>query len=165
MSTKPAGYSATQITLHWIIAVLVIFQLIMGEDIKPAYRAFSRGNTPAEADLFWANIHVYVGIAIFVLALLRVVVLLRRGAPEPPADEHRLLKMAARATHGILYLVILGMPISGGVAWYFGIHDAGEVHEMAKPVIIAVVVLHVAAALWHHFVKRNDVLKRMVRPA
>lgn len=165
MSTKPAGYSVTQIALHWIIAVLVIFQLIMGEDIKPAYRAFSRGNTPAEADLFWANIHVYVGIAIFVLALLRVVVLLRRGAPEPPADEHRLLKMAARATHGILYLVILGMPISGGVAWYFGIHDAGEVHEMAKPVIIAVVVLHVAAALWHHFVKRNDVLKRMVRPA
>ena len=89
MSTKPAGYSTTQIALHWIIAVLVIFQLIMGEDIKPAYRAFSRGNTPAEADLFWANIHVYVGIAIFVLALLRVVVLLRRGAPEPPADEHR----------------------------------------------------------------------------
>ncbi len=60
-----------QIMLHWTIAALVVLQLLLGEDIKPAYRAFSRGTEPAAADLFNANLHVYVGLAVLLLAIWR----------------------------------------------------------------------------------------------
>ena len=56
------------------------------------------------------------------------------------------------------------MPLTGATAWLFGVELAGEVHEFLKNVLIAVVALHIAGALYEHFVTRSDVLKRMLRP-
>jgi cytochrome b561 len=154
-----------QILLHWVIAALIVLQLIIGEDIKPAYRAFSRGTEPVAGDIFNANIHVYVGLAVLVLAIWRFAVRLRDGVPAAPPDESVLLKRIAASAHLVLYLFIFGMPITGGLAWYFGFGAIGELHELAKPVIIVVVGLHAAAALWQHFYVKSDVLVRMLRPA
>lgn len=165
VSDERAGYTGTQILLHWAIAALVVVQLVLGEDIKPAYRAFSRGTAPTAADLFNANIHVYLGLAVLVLAIWRLAVRLQRGAPAAPSGESVVLKRIAAATHLVLYLVIIGMPVTGALAWYFGLATMGGVHELAKPVIIVVVSLHAAAALWQHFYVKSDVLVRMLRPA
>lgn len=165
VSGEPTGYSATQIVLHWLIAALVVFQLLLGEDIKPAYRAFNRGGEAAPADMFNANLHVYVGLAVLLLAIWRLAVRLRRGAPALPNEEGVVLKWIASATHFVLYLFIFGMPVTGALAWYFGLSSMGEVHELAKPVIIVVVGLHAAAALWQHFYGRSDVLLRMLKPS
>jgi cytochrome b561 len=161
----PVGYTATQIVLHWAIAALIIFQLVLGEDIKPAYRAFARGTEPASADVFNANLHVYAGLAVLALALWRLAIRLMRGVPKAPSGESAALKWVAGATHSLLYLFIFGMPVTGVLAWYFGLRFIGEVHELAKPVIIAVVTLHAFAALWQHFYAKSDVLVRMLRPA
>ena len=161
---RPTGYSATQIALHWTIAVLVILQLIIGEDIVPAYRAYRSGTEVSADALFDANIHVYVGIAILVLALARLALRLIRGVPAYPDGGSKAQRVAAMAIHGLLYLAILGMPVTGALAWFLGVGAAGEVHELAKPVIIAAVVLHTAGALWQHFYLRSDVLRRMLRP-
>lgn len=165
VAKEPAGYSATQILLHWVIAALVVLQLVLGEDIKPAYRAFSDGNPPAAADLLNANIHVYVGLAVLALAVWRLALRLQSGAPAAPSEESILLKRIAAATHLLLYLFIFGMPITGALAWYFGLGAMGEIHELAKPVIIVVIGLHAVAALWQHFFVKSDVLVRMLRPA
>jgi cytochrome b561 len=50
------------------------------------------------------------------------------------------------------------------LAWYFGMGEIGELHEIGKPVIIVAVAVHAAGALWQHFVARTDVLRRMLRP-
>lgn len=161
----PAGYSASQIALHWIIAVLVVFQLLFGDMIAHAWRAFRRGAEPAAADLFAANIHVYVGIAVLVLAVWRFALRLRRGVPALPAGEGPVAVWLARIAHFLLYLFIFGMPVTGMVAWFGMIEPAGEIHETMKPVIIIVVALHAAGALWQHFGARTDVLRRMLKPA
>ncbi len=160
----PTGYSSLQIALHWIIAALVIFQVLFGEDIIPAFRAFLRGTESTADELLAADIHVYVGIAIFVLAMIRLVIRITRGAPAAPAGESAVQKWIGVATHMVLYGVILGMPISGGIAWYMGIEAAGQIHEIGKPVIILFVALHTIGALYQHFVVKSDVLMRMLRP-
>lgn len=165
VANEPAGYTATQILLHWAIAALIVLQLVIGEDIKPAYQAFSRGSAPAADDLFNANIHVYVGLAVLVLAVWRLAIRLQRGVPVAPPEESAALKWVAAATHFLLYLFIFGMPITGALAWYFSFGTMAEIHELAKPVIIVVVGLHAAAALWQHFFVKSDVLVRMLRPA
>jgi cytochrome b561 len=161
---QPRDYSGSQIVLHWIIAALVVVQLVLGKDIAPAYRAMRRGTEASAADLFNADIHVYLGLAILALACLRFGIRFFRGVPAAPAGESVFQKWTAAAAHFLLYLTIFGMPITGLLAWYLGIHVAGEVHSLAKPVIIAVVLLHAAGALWQHFVAKSDVLVRMLWP-
>lgn len=78
---KPLGYNSTQIVLHWLIAALLIFQIVMGEQIVPAYRAFRKGMEASADDLLNADIHVYVGVAVLVLAILRLAIRFGRGAP------------------------------------------------------------------------------------
>ena len=59
---------------------------------------------------------------------------------------------------------MIGMPVTGMLAWYLGVAEMGEIHETAKLAIVLIVALHAAGALWQHFVARNDVLLRILRP-
>lgn len=161
---KPVGYSSAQIALHWIIAALVIFQLFMGDQIAPAYRALRRGTEASAADLLNANIHIYVGIAVLVLSVVRLGFRLKRGAPTQPAHETALQRVLASVTHWVLYGIIIGMPVTGLMAWYLGLRDMGEIHEAAKLAIIVVVALHMVGAFWQHFVAKTDVFARMLKP-
>ena len=150
-----------QIMLHWTIAALVVLQLLLGEDIKPAYRAFSRSTEPAAADLFNANLHVYVGLAVLLLAIWRFAI---RSATRRSGRAARG-KRCVETDRGRPFPAVFSfMPITG--RWHgtsaFGM---GEIHELAKPVVIIVVGLHAAAALWQHFYLKSDVLVRMLRPA
>jgi len=164
IQARPPGYTMTQIVLHWLIAALVVFQLVFGEEIAPAYRALRRGTEAPASDLFNADIHVYIGLLILVLAVARFALRLRYGVPPAPEGESAVQKWIAAATHFILYLAIFGMPITGMLAWYLGIGAMGEVHQFAKPVIIIAIALHAAGALWQHFVAKTDVLTRMLKP-
>lgn len=164
MSSHPTGYTTAQIVLHWVIAALVIFQLVFGEDIVPAFRAFRQGTEPQADALVSANLHVYVGLAVLVLAVLRLALRMRYGAPPLPADENIALQYIAKLAHVVLYAAIFLMPLTGALAWYLGLGNIGEVHEIGKPVIIVVVAVHAAGALWQHFVARTDVLSRMLKP-
>ncbi|MBB6408884.1 cytochrome b/b6 domain-containing protein [Mesorhizobium sangaii] len=96
---EPAAYTGAQILLHFTIAVLIVLQLVIGEDIKPAYRAFSRGTESAAGDIFNANIHVYVGLAVLVLTIWRFAVRLWEGVPAAPPEKSVLQKRVAAAAH------------------------------------------------------------------
>ncbi|MBX3530862.1 MAG: cytochrome b [Rhizobiaceae bacterium] len=163
-TVKPTGYRLSQVVLHWVIAALVFFQLIFGEDIGPAFDAYLESRAPQPDALLSANIHAYVGIAIFVLALARLALRARYGAPPAPEGEPAWQRYLAAGAHLVLYACIVLLPISGAVAWYFELGDVGEIHQLGKPVLIVVITLHAGAALWQHFVARTDVLKRMLRP-
>jgi cytochrome b561 len=164
MHSHPTGYTRAQIILHWVIAALVIFQIVFGEDIVPAFRAFMQGTEPASDAMLPANLHVYIGLAILMLAIVRVALRIRYGAPPVPADENVILKYVAVLAHLILYAAIIMMPLTGALAWYFGMKEIGELHEIGKPVIILVVAIHAVGALWQHFGARSDVFRRMLRP-
>ena len=158
------GYSTAQIALHWTIAVLVVVQIVLHDGIIAAYAAVRGVGTATEADLFLADLHVAFGIAVFALALLRVALRVRRGAPPPPQDEHPALRMAARATHLALYALILLMPVTGGLTWFGGVEAMAELHRAGKTAILVLVGLHILGALYQHFYLRTNVLRRMLRP-
>ena len=154
------SFSLPQVLLHWIVALLVLMQFLNDDAVGRALRAMRRdGAAPG----FLAMAHVYVGIAILALALWRIALRLRRGAPPPHAGEPAVLRFAAAATHALLYLLLLALPLSGLAAWYGGIRPAAELHETLKPVLLAVVALHVAGALYQALVLRSGVVTRMVR--
>ena len=149
-------YTLGQIVLHWAIAALVVWQLVFGEAMEALEH-------PARADateLFLANSHIWVGIAILALVALRIVLRLVQGAP--PLDEsHRLTALLAKAAHLAFYILLVAMPVTGLMAYYGGL-PTGDLHELGKPLFIVLIALHVAATLWHQFVRRDGTLRRML---
>ncbi|HBZ44295.1 MAG TPA: cytochrome B, partial [Maritimibacter sp.] len=102
--------------------------------------------------------------AILLLVVWRFSIKARRGAPALPDEEPKLLKLTAHLTHIVLYLLMVLVPVSGLIAWFLASQSAGEVHEIAKSVLLVLVGLHFAGALFQKFVLKSNVMERMVRP-
>lgn len=166
MMTHPVrnGYSLAQIVLHWAVVVLVIAQYLGHDAMEDAWDTIRDGGTPSAETLFGANMHAAIGATILVLALIRLYLRFTRGAPPVPKENPAPLRFVAKATHVLLYALIIGLPLGGAAAWFFGVAPAAGVHSLGTKVLFFVAILHVLGALYEHFVAHTDVLKRMLRP-
>ena len=162
LSKTSAGYSRAQVILHWVIAALILFQLLVHEDMERAFDGMMEGGTTAGVNPLP---HIIVGSAILILAAMRLVIRLRHGAPAHPAGQPEILGLFANVVHGLIYLLLFAIPISGLVAWFGGIENAGTVHGgPLRLALIALVLLHIAGALVQQFVLKSGVLMRMLKP-
>lgn len=157
--TKP-GYSRLQILLHWLIALLIIVAWQISDGMGRALRQHLESGGSGFAD---ATLHVWIGVAVFALVLLRIIVRWGQGAPAPVAGTPPLLALVAKLGHALLYLLMIVVPTSGIAAWFLRIGEAGEVHELAADGLMIVALLHALAAIWHQFGRRDGTLTRMVR--
>lgn len=161
---KPLNYSISQRAIHWGMALLILFNLIFSDGMEAWNRAVRKGEAITADMISSANIHAYVGIAILALVLVRIVLRFVQGVPDLPAEEPPVLKLIAAATHGLLYLLMLILPLSGIAKYYFGYELPGELHGgILKVLMWAFIVLHVAGALVQKFYFKTDVLDRMTK--
>jgi cytochrome b561 len=173
-------YDKVAITLHWLMAACIIGMLVLGffmEDITPASLRFQA-----------YDFHKALGITLLFLSFLRLFWRLTHKAPPLPAAMKPVEKLAARGAHWALYALMIGMPFSGWVMssaaakykiTFFGLFQvpflpvpdaarktvggfAHEAHELLAYGLIALLVLHLLAALKHHFINRDDVLSHML---
>lgn len=152
-------YSKIQIILHWVVALLLGLQFLQSDYIGAAWRAARRGQETVFDPLVMA--HVAGGILVLLLVLWRLVIIARKGTAKEVAGTSPLMVLASKATHWSLYLVLVLISGSGLAAWFGMVETAGEVHEVLTSVIIALVGLHVAAALYHHFYLKDGLMLRM----
>ncbi|WP_432785011.1 Cytochrome b561 [Oligella sp. MSHR50489EDL] len=175
MSTS-VRYTSTAIFLHWLMALGLIGTLSLG--------LYMQGLPFSPSKLQFYSWHKWAGITLLLLAIVRLAWRLSHPAPALPAEMGALSKLGAHAIHWLLYLLMLAIPISGwlmssaqgfSVMW-FGIvplpdlvapdPDLGnlltKVHITLNYLLMASIVAHVGAALFHHFIKKDTVLKRMM---
>jgi cytochrome b561 len=157
----PRSYSHLQIALHWVIAALILVQLTINTDMQKAFAQRLSGTTLP--DSAGATFHAVVGIAIVVLAIVRVSIRTRRGVPAPHKDNHPIVNGLSHATHLLLYSFLFFMPITGALAWFTGVELAGVLHELGRLVLIPAMLLHLGGALFEEIVLNQRVIKRMVR--
>ncbi len=161
-STTVTGYSIPQKALHWMMALLILFNLIFSDGMEHWNRLMRRGEPITPDDISSANIHAYVGIAVLVLCLVRLCLRLVQGVPEAPADEPPIARLVAKVTHWAFYAIFLAMPLSGIGKYYFGNDIAGELHGgPIKLLLWALIVLHILGVLVHQFFWRTNLLRRM----
>ncbi|KQR36606.1 cytochrome B [Rhizobium sp. Leaf155] len=161
-STTVTGYSIPQKALHWMMALLILFNLIFSDGMEHWNRLMRRGEPITPDDISSANIHAYVGIAVLVLCLVRLCLRLVQGVPEAPADEPPIAKLVAKVTHWAFYAIFILMPMSGIGKYYFGNDIAGELHGgPIKLLLWALIVLHILGVLVHQFFWRTNLLRRM----
>ena len=163
MAAVTNGYSARQIGLHWLVFLLVAYQWFTGDDMSDLFEA-AHGGPPAAVNPNWATVHVVVGVAVLLLMVWRLGLRHTDGTP-PAAKQHPALQRLASAVHVGLYLDLVLGALVGLIAYYWLPQLAFLHHLMMRPVLLLLIALHVAGAVWHRFVVRDDVVTRMIRPA
>lgn len=176
LRNTPDSWGSLAKLLHWGMAVMIFALIALG------WLAFAWPLTPTKLALFvW---HKSFGILLLGLALLRLLWRLANPTPALPAGTPRWERLAARSSHALLYVLMIAMPLSGWmiqsaanvpfrVFWLFPLPALTApdkaLEELAKKVhfglflaLSMTLALHIFAALRHHWVKRNDVLARML---
>jgi cytochrome b561 len=158
------SYSMLQRALHWLMALLIFFNLIFSDGMEQWNRLMRRGEAITPDDISSANIHAYVGISILLLCLIRLAVRLVQGAPEAPSEEPPLLRLASKVAHWTFYALFVLMPVTGIAKYYFGNDTLGELHGGPLKILLwALIVVHVLGVLVHQFYWKTNVLARMTR--
>ena len=165
MATTPVlGYSLPQKLVHWLMAALMFFNLLFPDGMNAWNRLVRKGETVTPEVIASANIHAYVGVAILALAVIRLILRLTHGAPEEPAEEPAMFRLAARVAHWAFYALFFLLPISGAMAYYGGVAAAGSLHAgPIKALMWVLIVVHIAAVLVHQFYWKTNVATRMTK--
>jgi cytochrome b561 len=93
------GYTGLQICLHWVIALIVLMQLVFGESMTATVDAIAEGGTASAFDQQMASLHYWAGISVLVLVFLRLAMRLWFGAPKAPDSLPPVIAFASRAAH------------------------------------------------------------------
>lgn len=170
-------YSAAQRNLHWLFLVLLILAYVTIE-----FRGeFERG-TPGR--VFMVQSHFWIGISIFALFIPRLLLRFKCGVPliEPALPSWQA--MLGKVVHVAIYVFLFAQPLLGiATAWtdgkaimipFTGIelpallaankdlaHQLEDIHKLLADIFYYLVGFHVLAALYHHFIRKDDTLKRM----
>jgi cytochrome b561 len=168
-------YGIVSQLFHWIIVVLVITQFVLANLADSA---------PTMKKLALLNWHKWSGMTILMLTVLRIIWRFANVVPDMPATTASWQHRAARLSHTLLYVLLVAMPLSGWlmssarnfpVSWFglFTFPDLvgpdralyevfHETHEILAATLLVTAVIHLLAALKHHFIDRDNVLRRML---
>ncbi|MFC5508749.1 MULTISPECIES: cytochrome b [Hyphomicrobiales] len=155
------AFNVYQRTMHWIVPLLCIIQVPTAWAIQRTHLAHGFLK-PAPIDLFLHQVHAWSGWLILLMALLQLAIRLVRGKPLPPDGTSRLEARVASATHIALYGLLIALPVTGTIAMYLTFRVA-PLHRYLSWLLLALVLIHIVAALWHHLYRRDDVLRRMIK--
>ncbi len=150
------GYSGIQIALHWLIAILIVTAWFTGEGAEEAMEVVEDGGVAGFVP------HVAVGLSILALVVVRVLVRLTRGAPAAPGAPGSLTARAADWGHRLIYLLMIAVPLGGISVFFLGL-DVGEIHGLAANLLMLVVLGHALMALYHQYVLKDGLLRRMMK--
>lgn len=175
MGERTETYRWPAITLHWLVAGLILLQIPL------AYYMIGLPLSPDKLGAYaW---HKSLGLCIFGLSAIRLAYRLLRHPP-PPLPGPRWQLTAAAISHGILYFVTFAMPLSGWLnssAANFPVSLFGWItlpdlvgpdpelqqrmellHRLLAYTLMSTLTAHACAALWHHFLRGDDTLRRML---
>lgn len=174
MTGETPRFNPLQRLLHWVMAVCILAMLFIGVGMLSTV-------TPKFLPLM--ETHKSLGVVILVLVLIRLAVRLRYGAPALPKDLPEPMKLAAELSHYVLYALMIAMPLLGlallftadypvvifGRAWVPQMLPQSDslhtlfwnAHYYLAFCFFALVLLHIAAALYHALVRRDGVFESM----
>jgi cytochrome b561 len=176
IDTTVPGYTLTARILHWITAALVLIMVPIGV-------AMANADFGGAQDTLY-HLHRSIGVLLLPIVVIRLIYRLRNPAPPLPADIPWIQQLAAHMTHWGLYTLLIVQPVVGWIAtsayrapilffWLFEVPPIWPVdqafsermfavHRLIGIAIVLLVCAHVGAALFHHFIRKDRVLMRMV---
>ena len=170
-------YDRVAIAFHWLVAILIVANVLLAWSLG----SFDR-HSPVHENLM--TLHKSIGTTVLILAIFRAAWRLAHPIPPLPASVPQWQRLAARTDQGLLYVLIFLMPLTGlidaaafsqPVRFFFLFdlptviahneplgHAAFAVHKIGAKALYVLLFLHASAALYHHYLLKDDVLRRML---
>lgn len=179
-STDFTPYSATARALHWLSAALVLVMAATG--LVMVYRGKDLNIWDQLTNLLYTT-HKTLGLVVLALIIVRLAYRFTRGAPPDEPSLQGLQRFVAHLTHWSIYALLIALPLLGwlGISMFPALGTFGGLkipaltgpdpetskqvlwlHGLLAYLLIALVAMHIAAALYHHTVRRDNVLRRML---
>ncbi len=162
--------------LHWFVSIMILIMLAVGFIMVDM--------PPSDDKWFIYMMHKATGILLLLLVTFRLVWRVINISPSLPQDLSHLQKLASKIAHYFLYLSMFLMPISGILMSLFGDHNINifniftieafeknaqiaslfhETHIIMAFLLVGLIAAHIGAALYHHFIRKDDILVRMIK--
>ncbi len=172
----PLQYDRMLVVLHWVLAIGLFYQLGLGlwmEDIP---------KDPPGVRAGWFNLHKSIGICLGFLILWRLGWRVTHSVPAPPIGNTDFQNKLSQWAHRALYVCMVVLPVSGFMGSSFSPYPVkffglplpklwepspegkelfSEIHEVSAFIMMIIIILHISAAIWHQWVKRDGLLSRM----
>ena len=172
----PLHYDRMLVLLHWVLAIGLFYQLGLGlwmEDIP---------KDPPGIRAEWFNLHKSIGICLGFLILWRLGWRITHSVPASPIGNTDFQNKLSQWAHRALYVCMVVLPVSGFMGSNFSPYPVkffgvplpklwepspegkelfSEIHEVTAFVMMIIIILHISAAVWHQWVKRDGLLSRM----
>jgi cytochrome b561 len=174
--TAPTRYTTVAQIIHWAVAALIVLQFTLARMAKDLPLGGHKLELLAR--------HKSVGMTVLMLAVLRLAWRLLKTIPPLPSSMSKLERLGAHVSHWVLYLLIFLMPLTGwlmssaknySVSWFHqftwpnliapneqAFEVLRNVHDGLAKLLFVVALVHILAALKHHFWNKDDVLRRML---
>jgi cytochrome b561 len=173
---ETGSYTLTAQALHWLTVLLILTILPV------AWVMMSLSTGPQQTRML--VLHRSLGVTIFAVVVVRLAWCLIHPAPPSPSGVPRLTELTSQVTHGLLYALLLLMPVTGYLqsadgrpVLYLGLFNlpqlpqdkalggvANVFHHLGQWGLSTLVGLHVGAAVWHVAIRRDGLLSRMIPP-
>jgi cytochrome b561 len=176
MNVHDTSYTGTAKTLHWLMALMLLGLLIVG------FYMHDLPLSPQKLQIYsW---HKWAGVSVFLLVWVRLAWRVTHRPPALPDSMPFVMRLMAHVGHGSLYLLMLAIPLSGWLmssakgfqTVWFGVLPIPDlvgkdralgatlqaVHQTLNYLLIVVVAGHVLAALKHHWIDKDNILRRML---
>lgn len=177
LKNTTTSYGSVSRILHWLLFLLIIGMLIVG---------FLMGSLAKPFRFEVYTVHKSIGLCVLALMLFRIFWMSINPKPKLPLTTPRWQAIGAHTVQGLLYFILMAMPLSGWIMStasdhipsFFGwfkvpmpfipldkplADTASSLHEIFAWTLIVLLLLHIGAALKHHYINKDDVLKRMLR--
>lgn len=169
-------FSPNQILFHWVIFILVVL----------TYAAMElKGFAAKGSDIreLMMTLHYTFGVSVMILMLVRIILKMTHKDPDITPTPPRWQLVLSKAVHGVLYILFISLPFLGVLSLYYGHvewsffsyampvasaensimqHDLKEIHEFIANAGYFIVGLHAAAAIFHHYIMRDNTLVRIL---
>ncbi len=158
---KRGVFSKYQVIVHWFVACFVLFQIATGSTISNDFLAFKAGKISIEEVDRSSWYHLFFGLIIFLLMVIRLILRIRLGVPKPTKKSSSITIVLAKIIHWLFYAVLFTVPITGFIAWNTSNLLIGNLHTASVKALYALVLIHLTAIVYHQIFLEDNLIDRM----
>ena len=157
----PTHYNKFHILIHWLVVVIILFQMITGDKIALEFLALRNETITNNGNTSNSQSHILGGVFIFLLMAVRIFLRIKFGVPTPTKKTNALLKFLSTFVHLGIYFILFAIPITGLLAFSTVNIDLGIAHKILVNILYLFIITHLIGVAYHQIFLGDNIMHRI----
>ena len=157
----PTHYNKFHILIHWLVVVIILFQMITSDKIALEFLALRNEAITNNGNTSNSQFHISGGVFIFLLMAVRIFLRIKFGVPTPTKKTNALLKFLSTFVHLGIYFILFAIPITGLLAFSTVNIDLGIAHKILVNILYLFITTHLIGVAYHQIFLGDNIMQRI----